>query len=61
VFALFKTMCVIIVIKKVRTQIQVLGRSAFSCNLPSGCYNTWEGVPHDFDDLVTSSLARSDE
>ena len=22
---------------------------AFGCNLPSGCYNTWEGVPRDFE------------
>jgi len=22
---------------------------AFGCNRPSGCYNTWEGVPRDFE------------
>ena len=27
----------------------------------SDCYNTWEGVPRDFEDLVTSDLAGSDE
>jgi hypothetical protein len=31
------------------------------CNLPSGCYKTWEGVPQDVEALVTSDLAGSDE
>jgi hypothetical protein len=35
--------------------------AAFGCNLPSGCYNTWEGVPRDFEELVTRDLARSNE
>jgi hypothetical protein len=26
--------------------------AAFGCNLPSGCYNIWEGVPRDFEELV---------
>lgn len=35
--------------------------AAFDCNLPSGDYNTWEGVSHDIEGLVTSDLAGSNE
>jgi hypothetical protein len=35
--------------------------AALGCNLPSGCYNTWEGVPSMLEDLVTSDFAGSDE
>jgi hypothetical protein len=31
--------------------------AALGCKLPSGCYNTWEGVPLDLEDLVTSDSA----
>jgi hypothetical protein len=30
---------------------------AYGCNLPSGSYNTWEGVPRVVEELVTSDLA----
>jgi hypothetical protein len=35
--------------------------ATFGCNLPSGCYNIWKGVPRDFEDWVTSDLVGSDE
>ena len=35
--------------------------AAYGCNLPSGSYNTWEGVPRVVEELVTSDLARSVE
>ena len=31
------------------------------CNLPSDHCNTWDSVPHEIEDLVTSDLAGSDE
>ena len=35
--------------------------AAAGCNLLSGCYNTCEGVPQKFEDLLSSDLAGSDE
>jgi hypothetical protein len=35
--------------------------AALCCNLPSGSYNTWEGVPPSLEDLVTSDSAGSED
>lgn len=53
--------CIIVSVCKRDSSRVAHALAALGCNLPSGCYNTWEGVPRDFVNLVTSDLAGSDE